>query len=264
MSEFIFNKSKKYIILILIAILAISCFYFLDSSNGATLDDDSDSESNNDGVSLENDSSNTINTSFFRKYSYNESSNVILEFTIGHSNMYQVGGGQMLYINISLHYKENNMPIPYRTVFLTVGNTTKAFVTDENGTYYNNTYHPYIFGNINFQVSYHGSEMLLDGEAVFLEPVSLSVDYYLSEWRTSPLYSIINPDGIQIIPEDEEDTNFPVEESLLANKTISNENNSNDSPMAHGAMKETGFPLIQLILSFMVVLGAFFIKNSNY
>jgi len=271
MYEMGLNNIKKYTILILLFLLVISCFYFVDSSNGAETngnDGSSNGFNDNNKILVNNSSKNNGLSLSHGTYRFNESSNVVLEFTIGPSNVIRNCGNGLLFFNITLSYKENKMPLANQRVHLIVGNSTSSFITDANGMICNMEYHPNIYGDVTFKVLFNGSRILRNDSMISLEPVSVNMKYFLRETlhhnvpSGKPRHNV--PSG-----NDTKEDNSPIhsndpynnfddfEPSLNNTKAFKND----DSKVAYGEMKNTGLPLIQLLLSLIVVLGLLVCKK---
>jgi len=202
---------------------------------------------------------------------YNNSSNVVLKFELSPASDSHFGGVSQLWVYINLYFKDNNTPIPNHMVYMIVGNKTFNYTTDLNGSIVD-LFVPEVYGYTEFQFLFNGSVILDNESIIYLEPVSVYGYYYLSNlgiigpWNFPwwiPNWPPINPINMTIyVPQIPSDVmNYSKNITLSESKYNYNNNTKHKSIMennhqiSYGKMKETGVPLIQLILTLLVVLG---------
>nr|WP_302578040.1 hypothetical protein [Methanobrevibacter arboriphilus] len=201
----------KISFILLIFFISVSFVHSTDDYNGletVELDDkSSDDDSLNNYTDLNNSS---IPIFIFPPYevsSFNESSNVILEFTIKKSitQFLSFCGSSRHYLSIDgfLSFKETNAPLPNQTINFAFGDEVRSFITDENGKITWDYFYPDVYGFVNFQMLFNGSTIYNNGSMINLDPVSTHIIYYIAEpynhriWPTVPgpivpIYTIID------------------------------------------------------------------------
>lgn len=194
--------------------------------------------------------------SSYNRYGYNESNNVILEFFLSPASDPHLGGVSQLWVYINLHFKEDCTPIPNQMVYMVVGNRTFTYMTDLNGSIVD-IFVPEVYGYTEFQFLFNGSIIQNNGSIIYLEPVSAQGDYFLSD----SFLEINIPKLIYTVPNPPEIVHYP--KNITINKSEYNPNNNtkqkntseNSYQIAHGDMKETSVPIMQLILALLAILG---------
>ena len=257
------TKTKNSFILILLVLISLSWFCFLDSSNGVDVDKNNDLSNNlydNIGALKNADDSNETNVAIGMYGGYNESSNVILEFNIRSYHVHAMCGGstEFLSFNISLRYKDSNEPLSNQNVYLIIGNTTNSYTTDKNGMISVDNYQPNIYGDVNFKVLFNGATFLYNSSMVDLEPVSIYFKYFLHEPSGG---GGISPSVVNIYAFKKNNTNSEPNKNNSKLNTSNSKFNINNSQNGYAGMEKTGLPLIQLILSLMFILGFLIYKK---
>ena len=193
--------------------------------------------------------------SSYNRYGYNESNNVILEFFLSPASDPHFGGVSQLWIFISLHFKEDYTPIPNQIIHMVVGNRTFTYMADENGSI-SDIFVPEVFGYTEFQFLFNGSFIQNNGSIIYLEPVSAQGDYFLSKsFHIITIWDLgTNPNHSDFVYYTK---NITINESEYDVNNIAKQNKSSENTyqIANGDMKKTGAPLIQLILSLIVILS---------
>jgi hypothetical protein len=327
------NKNYIMLTLLVLVLISIACFSSITSSNGtevlknnttynladsnkvilnaADLENDNsynvsnnndNGDDNNNGSDGNNNNSNSNNNNSDVNESnhvsgnykeYNESTNVILEFSINHYARYYTAscisigtGDEIFLIIVSLNYKNNNTPIPNQIVYITIGNETKEFMTDENGTI-QYQYFQREYGVVNIEALFNGSKIDVNGLIIDLEPVSVHIDYNLGEkptyitleplnpynpwkpynpWGQYKPWSQYNPVNLNIDFDliVSSSKNLTIDESKYENNSTEYKNDpENNRQTAYAEMKETGVPFIQLIVALISIVSIFAYKKDE-
>lgn len=258
------SSRTKIALLILLVFISLSCFYFLDSSNGEDVGDNTNNNAISNSypiVNLTISKNPTVHPIDFPM----ESSNVNLN---ANNYLIFVGNGMngRVLSDISLTYKENNMPLSNQLIYFSIGNEISSFVTDENGMIPNIHFIPPKSGYV--KIFFNGSKYLYNNSIMDLVPVSRYFNYISSNpccdehdfKMLSHTFILPNQDSLN--------HNNDSKMYIGSNTSVNNSNNKNNAKyksqivFAETKLKKTGIPLIQLILSLMFVLGFLLGKND--
>ncbi len=200
----------KIIFILLIFLISVSCVYSNDNYNEQRIIELDNKSNYNDSLIIITD----LNNSIVPKHlfhpdllidevnSINESSNVMLEFTIKKftKQIFVVCGSSRPYLSFDgfLSFKETNAPLPNQTINFAFGDEVRSFITDENGKITWNYFYPDIYGFVNFQMLFNGSTIDNNGSMINLDPFYTYIIYYIAEtsdhrpWDLIPVNMTIN------------------------------------------------------------------------
>ena len=279
MDKVVLSKSRSSIMFILLVLIVISCFYFVDSSYGTDIVDDtngnSDYDSSADPLSAVNLTiTKTVHITghyppykFYSScdhYGYNESNNVILEFTNYRDSYWDIYRYRFP-PNTFLKYKENNMSLSNQIIYFTVGNKTTSLVTDENGKIPLIPYFPSTSEPLTLEISFKGSKLFYNNSIIDLKPVSLYFDPFLG-YLCCEVHSLDFVSNDTLVKHKSLDNNE--DSKNVSNNTNNNTNTKSDNldnseiDFGKAKMKKTGISLIQLILFLLIILGSLTYKKS--